>query len=188
MNILCIRKSLDEIQMGATFFFGFVLDFWGVLSNVCDTTMRQKTMTKNIPRWWKEQRQRPRRQQEQRQQRRTSWYMIYSTTMRKVEKGDVAFREAGGRRHRTSWFLPMNSMCGGSRKCTYSHDNDSWPSEIPSRSGSIRMGPNRARPSFLYQEKRCRNCVQWFVQLTTSHALLGPKKVCLYVPHQFWKR
>ena len=32
--------------MGATFFFGFVLDFWGVLSNVCDTTMRQKTMTK----------------------------------------------------------------------------------------------------------------------------------------------
>lgn len=40
MNILCIRKSLDEIQ---TF---FLVCLWGVLSNVCDTTIRQKTMTK----------------------------------------------------------------------------------------------------------------------------------------------
>lgn len=144
MNVFFASENLStRSRWGRLFFLGLSLIFGGFFRTCVTQQCVKRQWQKNIPRWWKEQRQRPRRQQEQRQQRRTSWYMIYSTTMRKVEKGDVAFREAGGRRHRTSWFLPMNSMCGGSRKCTYSYDNDSWPSEIPSRSGSIRMDPNR---------------------------------------------
>lgn len=68
----------------------------------------------------------------------------------------------------------MNSMCGGSRKSTYSYDNDSWPSEIPSRSGSIRMGPNRAR--LFCTEKRDVEIAYNDSFNLPRHALQGPEK------------